>query len=411
MTAAAVIRHVEEPMLAERPMIVEQLAEVSAARAKLDTKAVREAVAEAREALDLYEQSAIERAERRLTRVMLEAIGHTGELTSTVPAEHEAVETVRLLGAVGALTALLAAPSATTLPSEAPSVKDEAPVHVAPPLVLKPERAATAEEIERIEKLFVEVCELEGHWKGQPRERLTHQLKAIAAEVRQLILVFPHAHTKRWDLEKLPSKLHCVVRDASMEFINGIGSTSTGDWNAIAQRERRAVMLFDRRVSNPVVPKKNSGGGGMAKLGDVLGPKLLRVVKPEPAEPASTAGDANASRWIQLRALLHGKKLMVVGGLAEGERSRTLEKRTGMTVEWGTIDKHSPRQVESLVRRIEGGSVVACLIAEGIMSHKDYNRIDAACRRADILSAFCGRAGSAQIDEALDTLERRLRDE
>ena len=32
MTAAAVIRHVEEPMLAERPMIVEQLAEVSAAR-------------------------------------------------------------------------------------------------------------------------------------------------------------------------------------------------------------------------------------------------------------------------------------------------------------------------------------------------------------------------------------------
>ena len=187
MTAAAVIRHVEEPMLAERPMIVEQLAEVSAARAKLDTKAVREAVAEAREALDLYEQSAIERAERRLTRVMLEAIGHTGELTSTVPAEHEAVETVRLLGAVGALTALLAAPSATTLPSEAPSVKDEAPVHVAPPLVLKPERAATAEEIERIEKLFVEVCELEGHWKGQPRERLTHQLKAIAADIHRVL--------------------------------------------------------------------------------------------------------------------------------------------------------------------------------------------------------------------------------
>ena len=251
-------------------------------------------------------------------------------------------------------------------------------------------------------KLIAEVGALEAGWEQQPIERLTHQLKAVAAEMRLRLTTFPHRHELRWQLGKLPSRLHCVCRDSRVpEFINGVGSNTTGDWETIARKHRREVQLFDQNAGRPGAPKS------IAKLGDVLGPKLSVV-----ASGVAPSSDSDASRWLRLREVLRGKKLMLIGGNARPERVRTIEARTGIIVEWETIDKNAPRQVESIVRRIEGGSVAACLIAEGAMSHKDYRRVEKACRatrsRAAILFAFCHRAGGAQIDDALDTLEKRL---
>lgn len=400
MTAAAV--RLEEPMI-----VAEQLAEVSTARAKADTRLVREAIDRVRQSLEQYERSAVERAQRRLTAVMLQAIGHSGELTSTVVAEHASDEARALLDAIAELTPMLSPPTsfvpALEVPASAPSI--EPPPPSAPAPVSRPERQATMAEIEHVTKLIAEVGALEVGWEDQPTERLTHQLKAVAAEMRLRLTTFPHRHELRWSLEKLPSRLHCVCRDSNVpDFINGVGSNTTGDWEGIARTHRRAVHLFDQNASRPKVPKS------IATLGDVLGPKL-RVVVSDAPPPSS---DSDASRWLRLRDVLRGKKLMLIGGNARPERVRTIEARTGIVVEWETIDKNAPRQVESIVRRIEGGSVAACLIAEGSMSHKDYRRIEKACRatrsRSAVHFAFCHRAGGAQIDDALDTLEKRLAD-
>jgi hypothetical protein len=406
MTAAVV--RLEEPMI-----VAEQLAEVSTARAKADTRLVREAIDRVRQSLEQYERSAVERAQRRLTAVMLQAIGHSGELTSTVVAEHDSDEARAVLDAIAELTPMLSPPISLVpaprgdadAPASAPSVESPPPPPSAPAPVSRPERQATMAEIEHVTKLIAEVGALEIGWEEQPTERLAHQLKAVAAEMRLRLTTFPHRHEMRWSLEKLPSRLHCVCRDSNVpDFINGVGSNTTGDWETIARKHRRAVYLFDQNASRPKAPKS------IAKLGDVLGPKLSVVMTDAP--PPSS--DSDASRWLHLREVLRGRKLMLIGGNARPERVRTIEARTGIVVEWETIDKNAPRQVESIVRRIEGGSVAACLIAEGSMSHKDYRRVEKACRatrsRSAILFAFCHRAGGAQIDDALDTLEKRIAD-
>jgi len=419
-------------MRLEDPMIVEQLAEVSAQRANADTKPVRDAVDRVRQALDKYERSAVDRAQRRLTRVMLEAIGHSGELTSKIVAEHESEEAEALRAAMAELSPLIAPPSVPAVlcvvPPPPPS-SEAAPPETARDAVAPPSpavevastdptlgREATAEEIVRVEAVINEIEALDTSWSAQPRERLTHHLKAVAAEMRHLLMTFPRRHVLRWKLEKMPQKLHCICRDSGVvEFINGVGSNTKGNWEAIAQRERRAVAMFDQNASRPAQaspPKSKthqSRSSSVAKLGDVLGPKLS-VVLAEPAPLPSS--DADATRWPRLRELLGGKKLMIVGGVARPERARTIEARTGIVVEWEAIDKNAPRQVEGVVRRLEGGSVAACLVAEGVMAHKDYRRIEAACRagrnRAAVLFAFCHRGGGAQIDDALDSLEKRL---
>ena len=406
----------------EEPMLTEQLAEASAERAKMDTQPIRDKVDRVRQALDKYEQSAIERAQRRLTVVMLEAIGHVG---SAVSAEHETDEARGLLDAIADLTTVLQDPAdvaSTPVPlaplsyTDACAARDEAaPASTpsTPPTTLtplhKPEREATDAEVARVNELIAEIAILDRKWAEQPRERLTHHLKAVAAEMRHLLITFPHRHPLRWTLEKLPSQLHCICRDSQVtDFIRGVGSNAMGDWESIRRHERRAMDLFDQNASRTKAKEPKS----LATLGDVLAPKLatkLHIVADTPPPPSS---DSTAMRWPYLREALRNKKLMLIGGKARPERTRTFEGRTGIEFEWETIDKDAPRQVESIVRRIEGGSVVACLIAEGMMSHKDYRRIEAACKatrnRSPVPFAQCDRAGGVQIDVALDALERRF---
>jgi hypothetical protein len=396
----------------EMSMLTDQLSNTTLARAEQDTKPVRDLIERVRGALDRYEHGVIERAQRRLTRTMLLAIGHSGELTSAVPEEYEADDTVELLSACHALTSTLQPPVETIhdVPVQAPlqtqpcpPPPESAPASVPAPDVAPVSRplgpAPTAAELQAAKKLIDEVSALEGDWAQQPAERLRHHLQALAAEARQQLSTYPSTHDLRWHLAKLPSKLHVIHRDAHVvEFVKGFSSNTSGDWAAIAKQARRAVQEFDQRLARRASPKKPS----LATMGDVLGAKL-RVVAPEV--------NPNAARWPGLRAATADKKLLLIGGTSmKPERIKGIQERAGITMAWEGIDKHAPRQVESLVRRIAGGNVAACLFAEGMMSHKDFYRMEASCKSTGVPYAFCDKAGALAVEQALDVVEGRFSD-
>ena len=419
----------------EETTIAEQLAQVAAARAERETAPLCTTIGCVRQALDKYERSAIERAQRRLTRTMLLAIGDSGELTGPVPEEHESGEACELRAA---LSALLLTPSPVATPAEQPAndscvvpVSGATIVHTArtwgeSPVILRlPEgeefrgaptepspppssraapastRQATPQDVQHVAALAAEMSVLEQQWQAQPKQRMGQQIRAIAAEMRQLLGVFPHGHNLRWELESLPSRLHVLVRDSDVDgFVNGIARNSTGDWPILAQRHRREMFAFDQRAKNPK-PKNLHvhAPKGLATIGDAIG-HALRVA-PAPA--------VDTCRWPKLRAALGGKKLMLVGGsTTQPEKVRATRERTGIDMEWEAIAKDAPRRGESIVRRIASGGVPACLVAEAFMSHQQYYRIEAAFRTAGVPFAFCDRVGTASVEQAFDSLEAKL---
>jgi hypothetical protein len=398
----------EEPML-----VTEQLNEVSAARAAQDTKPIRDAVDRVRQALDRYERSAVERAQQRLTRVMLQAIGH--QLTAMIPAEHETEDAARLREAFAALEPMLLPPPelpAAAAPLVIAVVEPEPPAPPPSATAVRsvPRPAPSPQTVAQAESLLAEVRDLAAGWRTCPKPRLHHQLQAVAAEMRHLLTVFPRDHELRWALEKLPTTLHLLCKEVEVtEYIHGISSGAVGDWLKIATIHRRAIAKFDRDADEPIsvardaAPKaKRTGFATLGdKLGDVLGP-LAATATPEQVV------NENAHRWPALRAMLQDRPVLLIGGIVKPDRLDTIRLRTGVSVDWLPIDRGANGDAESATRRIEAGNVAACIIAHKFIGHSDWDRLDRACKSSGTPYAHCGKAGTAAVEEAFDRLEKRL---
>jgi hypothetical protein len=99
--------------------------------------------------------------------------------------------------------------------------------------------------------------------------------------------------------------------------------------------------------------------------------------------------------------------VILVGGIADNVKIREITQRTGVELEWVSLEpSRSARIVEPLERRIRNRSVAAVIFAEQFLAHKEYNPLVAATRRADIPVAYAQRAGLHSLIIALRTLDQ-----
>ncbi len=110
--------------------------------------------------------------------------------------------------------------------------------------------------------------------------------------------------------------------------------------------------------------------------------------------------------FLALQEQLSHAPVIVVGGVADNVKIREIVQRTGVEVEWISLEvSRSARVVEPLEKRIRNQNVAAIIFAEGLMAHKEYNPLMAATRQAGIPVAYAKRAGLTSLIQALEILD------
>lgn len=404
------------PTFTENSMTsVDRLVQARMTRAKADLKPVSDAVERVVSTLGAYSQNAAGRAEQRVLLAMLAAVGDTAGEDPPV-AEYDAPDTAELLDAMDALRQLLTRPtppesqSVITAvpetpspppvpePSEKPHVLRAAPASVTLPLTIQPETERLAQST------IAAVTHLTANWEKEPKVRLAHLLSALAAEMRVCLQGTPREHPLRAQLEELPRTI-LIVRDNAgiTEYVHGLSAHSAKSnepWGRRAREHRNAIARFDHDLDAPAPsttdPKRGThkAKNGTATLGDAIGGVLSQIAVVE-------------KRWPLLRAAAQERAVFLVGGTTLSDRGTTLAARTNIPMEWLQID-HKTRQVDRIAARIMSGGAAGCLIAEGFMTHSTSNRIEEACRSSGVPFAFCDRAGTASVEQALDGIEQKL---
>ncbi len=116
--------------------------------------------------------------------------------------------------------------------------------------------------------------------------------------------------------------------------------------------------------------------------------------------------------WPELPALRKriegGGRVMVVGGWQCNDKIQLVRERLGLEIEWCQTDKNKPNAVDEAVSRVKGGKVVAVVVLEGLVSHKDWKRIVAASDGASVPRANAYRGGVGSLETAFVEIERKL---
>ena len=407
------VQRIEEPM-------TDLLAEARAARVRVDMQGVTDALTKVRAALDDYERSALERANQRVTCSLLAALGQQDPKTPPPPAENETVEAETVLKAFDELRRFLALPDSPGLDAQEVAAKANPgslaaalvllPAFADPPPKPAPLRTLSKLDQDRAEALLDETGRLILGWRVQSKHRLLLLLRAIAADVRDVLRAVPHEHRLFWRLDEIPGRLMAIKTDAGIEeYVKGLSRSSKEDWAKLSHGFRHSLARFAGDLEVPVAttptPSARPQRPGGAKMGDVLGPQLLKMagaVEP-PAEP-------KAERWPLLRAGAASKPLLLIGGTTMENRVRAIEERTGFQLDWRKINPGAPRQVANIADTISRGRALGCIIVEGFMSHKDWWPIQNACKQSGMPYAMGDRAGTASTERAFDQLERMLAD-
>jgi hypothetical protein len=175
--------------------------------------------------------------------------------------------------------------------------------------------------------------------------------------------------------------------------IFGLARSHQGDWLAIAKRarddrERRAAATSRAETSSARLP---------------VAPKTL-APPPVEDEPEDTPLDLP-----RLRARAKGSSLIVVGGVAKPEKLERLRRRAEIDIEWIGLDAgKSASTVSALARRIRDGRLVALVLLNGLLDHKQSEPLMTAAREVGLAVAYADKAGKGAFTRALLELERRL---
>lgn len=238
--------------------------------------------------------------------------------------------------------------------------------------------------------LIDEIEALSGRVEGQPQARFEPLLQALVAEARYLLGNLPHSHPSHTRLSQLIPMLTAMKTEAGViGFIKGLAYGSDFDWTRISHDCRRQVAKFDRDTRTPVAPPRAAH-----RAKDKITPAPITQTFPWPALP-------------NLRKMLATRTLVIAGGLVVNEKLDLCQTRFGVKAVWHEIDD-SMMRTETLCQRIRSGSVGAVVLLEGLIGHKQSNKVVDACR-ANLIPYMMGdRGGTASIEAALHALDSKL---
>lgn len=328
-------------------------------------------------ALQAYQQTIQREAAHRVENAVLTALG----LEEKAPFEDQGA-TENLRTALSPLCARLGLVG--TLEREA--VKEETPS--SPPPVTP---QASPEVLRKAGWVIDEIEGLSGKVRDQPRARFEPLLQALVAEARLLMSQMPTACSAHTRLSQLIPVLTAMKTEAGITgFIKGLAYGADYDWARISAECRRQVKRFDQDTTTPISsPTPKSVPKSAPRMEPPLNPAL-----PWPALP-------------NLRKMLAKQTLVIAGGLVVNEKLDLCQTRFGIKAVWHEIDDSMPA-TETLCQRIRSGSVGAVILLEGLIGHKQSNKVVDACRANQTPYMMGDRGGTASIEAALHTLDSKL---
>jgi hypothetical protein len=127
--------------------------------------------------------------------------------------------------------------------------------------------------------------------------------------------------------------------------------------------------------------------------------KPAEVVKP-PAPP---------SPYPKLQKAFSLKGIVMVGGFKVPGKLESIVANYGIQLDWVVFEKGSPRIIDSIEARIKNGKVGAVIILEGLMTHKDFRKISAACKVKGVPYAMGDKGGNGALGKAFQHLESKVK--
>jgi hypothetical protein len=247
---------------------------------------------------------------------------------------------------------VLAAPPQAT-PQEDPAVEEDPLAHNAQRLLDEIEDFATSD------------------LRKKPPVQIQAYVQALTAEVRQMMVRLPSTHHLFWQVERSIPLLSKVRGDnCPHNYVRGLSKDHHDDWERVAREYREKLAAFEGEE-------------------DVI---LAKTVTP--------------GEWPALRARLHNKPLVIIGGIVKEEKLRTIRERFNIEAEWYPTDNGGHKVSSNLAQKIRNGGVGAMIILEGLIGHAVSKKLTDAAGDCPTPYALAFRGGVGDLRASFDFLER-----
>lgn len=357
--------------------IPEVLQTALATKVKDEVQPVKAMISHSRAILEVYEKLFVADAERKAVGAMLAALGQP--VPEPDPKLKETADIART-----SLEALLAHLG------KAPVVPVCVPVPAAPEPPPPPSapRVADPVTIDTAWKLIREIDDTD-YVKMHPL-RLLPLLRAQVAECRLYMDKLPNDHDLQEHLNSAIRYLGRVRSEQMVEgYIKGLAYHHKEDWAKLSADGRWLVSKYDKDTETPLSTPKGNG----KKVNGKDEPEKVAYQWPEMPYLRSRIKD--------------GRGVLLVGGFKRDEKLRLVQERFGIEPEWYETDPNCPKMSEDAVNRVKGGKVVAVVLLNGFMTHKDFKRVSDVCEAVGIPCTTGERGGVASLESAFVEIERQ----
>jgi len=169
----------------------------------------------------------------------------------------------------------------------------------------------------------------------------------------------------------------------------------------------RALALVERRTEAAEVRIQNKALEAEPLTKTVEPPRL--ETKPRVVKPVLEEAIPRVSPYPKLQRTFPTKGIIMVGGFKVPGKLESIVENYGILVDWVVFEKGSPRIIDSIEARIKNGKVGAVIILEGLMTHKDFRKISAACKVKGVPYTMGDKGGNGALGKAFQQLESRIR--
>lgn len=133
-----------------------------------------------------------------------------------------------------------------------------------------------------------------------------------------------------------------------------------------------------------------------------LAPRIVPTTPKQIQHPGRPISDvqADAPRLAEMRAQLHGRRVLFATNRSASEIELFLSEQLGLECE-AVASADSPRRRQALLQRIRRGAYDIVLVAHGFTGHADTEQLGEACRQAGIFFCAVDKGRPARILAAL----------
>jgi hypothetical protein len=172
----------------------------------------------------------------------------------------------------------------------------------------------------------------------------------------------------------------------------------------VAAVEREALSELAGKVDVGIAPSLGPSARDAARALSAAVSELPELRAPARPAPTPQAPVESPKRRPPERRI----KVVVLGGVAKGEKLSRIEVMRGMDIEWTSADKAGKNAIRNLEGRILDGRVAGIVVLDGFISHTQSEPVVRAARQTGTPLAYADKGGIAAIEKAVTEIEAGL---